>query len=62
MIVGDNGIGFDETKDQEDYNTYMNYISLVEETGLNEEDIMHMMQLTHADVDMLISKFEIEEV
>lgn len=59
--VGDNGFGYDETQDQEDYGTYSNYIELIETAGFSEKEAMEMMGLTENQIDSFIKRFEIDE-
>lgn len=56
--IGDDGFGFDETQEQENYGTYMNYLGLVEDVGFSEEEALLMMNLTVEQVDKFIEMFE----
>lgn len=61
-LVGDNGFGYDNTQDQEDYGTYSNYLTLIEDGGLSEDEVMKMMKLNQKTVNNLIERFEIEDL
>lgn len=58
--IGDNGMGFDESQDQEDYMMYNTYLSMVE-SGSTEEEAMELLSLTQKDIDAFIDKFEPKE-
>ncbi|GAB1358443.1 hypothetical protein MASR1M31_02210 [Porphyromonadaceae bacterium] len=58
--IGDDGMGFDESQDQEDYMTYSTYLSMVE-SGSTEERAMELLRLTQKDIDAFIDKFEPKE-
>jgi hypothetical protein len=49
-LHGDNGFGFDESPEQENYLTYSNYKSLLESTNLPEEEILSMMEITKEQI------------
>lgn len=58
--IGDDGMGFDESQDQEDYMIYSAYLSIVE-NGSTEERAMETLRLTQKDIDAFIDKFEPKE-
>ena len=59
--VGDNGMSYDESVDQENYMMYTSYLSMVENGGCTQEEAMELLQLTEEQINAFIEQFELTE-